>query len=76
MTNLKMSLPQESEAIAKVLTEIGKWPNIFKLEFLIASGAAPMTTLQGKLKRYSFEITELLTVMEHLETQKNYSLKV
>ncbi|NEP39701.1 MAG: bifunctional 3,4-dihydroxy-2-butanone-4-phosphate synthase RibB/GTP cyclohydrolase II RibA [Okeania sp. SIO2G4] len=64
------------EAIAKILTEIGKWPNISKLEFLIASGSDPMTTLQGKLKRHSFEITELLTVMEHLETQKIYSLKV
>ncbi|NEQ73496.1 MAG: bifunctional 3,4-dihydroxy-2-butanone-4-phosphate synthase RibB/GTP cyclohydrolase II RibA [Okeania sp. SIO2C9] len=64
------------EAIAKVLTEISQWENIFKLEFLIASGVDPMTTLQGKLKRHSFEITELLTVMEHLETQKIYSLKV
>ncbi|MGD1805752.1 bifunctional 3,4-dihydroxy-2-butanone-4-phosphate synthase/GTP cyclohydrolase II [Dapis sp. BLCC M126] len=64
------------EAIAKVLTEIAQWPNIFKLEFLIASGADPMTTLQGKLERQSLEITELLTVMENLETQKIYSLKV
>jgi len=64
------------EAIAKVLTEIAQWPNILKLEFLIASGADPMTTLQGKLKRQSFEITELLTVMQHLEPQKIYSLKV
>ncbi|NES66693.1 MAG: bifunctional 3,4-dihydroxy-2-butanone-4-phosphate synthase RibB/GTP cyclohydrolase II RibA [Okeania sp. SIO2D1] len=64
------------EAIAKVLTEISQWENIFKLEFLIASGVDPMSTLQGKLKRHSFEITELLTVMEHLETQKIYSLKV
>ncbi|MEM1170084.1 MAG: bifunctional 3,4-dihydroxy-2-butanone-4-phosphate synthase/GTP cyclohydrolase II [Cyanobacteria bacterium P01_H01_bin.35] len=64
------------EAIAKVLTEIAQWENILKVEFLIASGADPMTTLQGKLKRQSFEITELLTVMEHLEPQKIYSLKV
>ena len=64
------------EAIAKVLTEIAQWENILKLEFLIASGSDPMTTLQVKLERHSFEITELLTVMEHLELQKIYSLKV
>ncbi len=64
------------EAIAKVLTEIAQWENILKLEFIIASGVDPMTTLQGKLKRLSFERNELLTVMENLETQKIYSLKV
>ncbi|MGD1714906.1 bifunctional 3,4-dihydroxy-2-butanone-4-phosphate synthase/GTP cyclohydrolase II [Dapis sp. BLCC M172] len=64
------------EAIAKVLTEIAQWENILKLEFLIASGVDPMTTLQGKLKRHSFEINELSTVMENLETQKIYSLKI
>ncbi|WP_353769819.1 bifunctional 3,4-dihydroxy-2-butanone-4-phosphate synthase/GTP cyclohydrolase II [Okeania sp. SIO1F9] len=61
------------EAIAKILTEIGKWPNISKLEFLIASGSDPMTTLQVQLQRQSFKMTELLTVMQDLEPQKIYS---
>lgn len=64
------------EAIAKILTEIGKWPNISKLEFLIASGSDPMTTLQVQLQRQSFKIDELLSVIQHLEPQKIYSLKV
>ncbi|MGD1699946.1 bifunctional 3,4-dihydroxy-2-butanone-4-phosphate synthase/GTP cyclohydrolase II [Dapis sp. BLCC M229] len=64
------------QAIAKVLTEISQWENILKVEFLIASGSDPMTTLQVQLERQSLEITELLTVMENLETQKIYSLKV
>lgn len=64
------------QAIAKVLTEIAQWPKLLKLEFLIASGSDPMTTLQVKLKRHSFEITELLTVIQQLELQKIYSLKV
>ena len=63
-------------AIAQVLTEIAQWPNLLKLEFIIASGSDPMTALQVKLKRHSFGITELLTVMQHLEPQKIYSLKV
>ncbi|MCL2923167.1 MAG: bifunctional 3,4-dihydroxy-2-butanone-4-phosphate synthase RibB/GTP cyclohydrolase II RibA [Trichodesmium sp. MAG_R04] len=62
-------------AIAQVLTEISQWPNLLKLEFIIASGSDPMTALQVKLKRHSFEKPELLTVMEHLEPQKIYSLK-
>ncbi|NET24289.1 bifunctional 3,4-dihydroxy-2-butanone-4-phosphate synthase/GTP cyclohydrolase II [Okeania sp. SIO1I7] len=61
------------QAIAKILIEIGKWPNISKLEFLIASGSDPMTTLQVQLQRQSFKITELLTVMQDLEPQKIYS---
>ncbi|MEB3341378.1 bifunctional 3,4-dihydroxy-2-butanone-4-phosphate synthase/GTP cyclohydrolase II [Okeania sp.] len=64
------------QAIAKVLTQIAQWEGLFKLEFLIASGSDPMTTLQVKLERQSLEITELSTVMQNLESQKIYSLKV
>ena len=63
-------------AIAKVLTEIAQWQNILKLEFIIASGLDPMIALQIKLERQTLEITELSTAMEHLETQKIYSLKI
>ncbi|MCL2932518.1 MAG: bifunctional 3,4-dihydroxy-2-butanone-4-phosphate synthase RibB/GTP cyclohydrolase II RibA [Trichodesmium sp. MAG_R03] len=63
-------------AVTKVLTEIAQWPNLFKLEFIIASGSDPMTTLQVKLERHSFELPELLTIMQHLELQNIYSLKV
>ncbi|ABG53449.1 GTP cyclohydrolase II / 3,4-dihydroxy-2-butanone 4-phosphate synthase [Trichodesmium erythraeum IMS101] len=63
-------------AIAKVLTEIAQWQNMLKLEFIIASGLDPMIALQIKLERQTLEITELSTAMEHLETQKIYSLKI
>ena len=63
-------------AIAKVLTEIAQWQNLLKLEFIIASGSDPMIALQIKLERQNLKITELSTVMKHLETQKIYSLKI
>ena len=49
---------------------------MLKLEFIIASGLDPMIALQIKLERQTLEITELSTAMEHLETQKIYSLKI
>ena len=63
-------------AIAKVLTEIAQWQDLLKLEFIIASGSDPMIALQIKLERQNLKITELSTVMKHLETQKIYSLKL
>ncbi len=63
------------QAIAKIITEISQWPNLSKLDFLIASSVDPMTTLQVQLKRQSFSMSELLIVMQHLEPQKIYSLE-
>lgn len=64
------------QAIAQILTKIAQWPNLLKLEFLIASGSDPMTTLQVQLERQGFAISELLKVLHNLEPQKIYSLEI
>jgi 3,4-dihydroxy 2-butanone 4-phosphate synthase/GTP cyclohydrolase II len=61
------------EAIGQILGEIGTWPDLQKLEFLVSSGADPLKTLQVQLERQQFPLSELMGICDRLEPQKIYS---
>lgn len=61
-------------AIAQILDQIAAWPQVQRLEFLIAQGADPLTGLQVNLDRQFFPLSQPpSSVCEHLETQQIYS---
>lgn len=62
------------QAIANILDKIAAWPNLERLEFLISSGADPLTSLQVQLNRQPLSLDRLpSSVCDRLETQKIYS---
>ncbi|NJK67567.1 MAG: bifunctional 3,4-dihydroxy-2-butanone-4-phosphate synthase RibB/GTP cyclohydrolase II RibA [Microcoleus sp. CSU_2_2] len=60
-------------AIAEILSQIGTWPDLQKLEFMVSSGADPLKTLQVQLDRQQFPLAELRGICDRLEPQKIYS---
>lgn len=61
-------------AIAQILDAIAAWPNLEKLEFMIASGADPLKTLQVKLDRQTYNITiPPSSILRQLQPQIIYS---
>ncbi|ARV62247.1 3,4-dihydroxy-2-butanone 4-phosphate synthase [Nostocales cyanobacterium HT-58-2] len=63
------------QAISQILDELVNLPYIQKLEFLISSGADPLTNLQVQLDRQTFSAGTLPSSIccEQLGTQKIYS---
>ncbi|MGB7712982.1 MAG: bifunctional 3,4-dihydroxy-2-butanone-4-phosphate synthase/GTP cyclohydrolase II [Microcoleus sp.] len=61
------------KAIAQILGEIGTWPDLQKLEFMVSSGADPLKILQVQLDRETFPWSELVGICDRLEPQKIYS---
>ncbi|MCU0544148.1 MAG: bifunctional 3,4-dihydroxy-2-butanone-4-phosphate synthase/GTP cyclohydrolase II [Oscillatoriaceae cyanobacterium Prado104] len=61
------------KAIAEIFTEIGNWPDLQKLEFLVSNGTDPLKTLQIQLDRQQFPLTELTAICDRLEPQKIHS---
>lgn len=61
------------KAIAQILGEIGTWPDLQKLEFMVSSGADPLKILQVQLDRDPFPLSELVGICDRLEPQKIYS---
>jgi 3,4-dihydroxy 2-butanone 4-phosphate synthase / GTP cyclohydrolase II len=61
------------QAIGQILGEVGNWPDLQKLEFMVSSGADPLKTLQVQLDRETFPLSELRGICDRLEPQKIYS---
>jgi 3,4-dihydroxy 2-butanone 4-phosphate synthase / GTP cyclohydrolase II len=61
------------EAIGQILGQIGTWPDLQKLEFMVSSGADPLKTLQVQLDRETFPLSELMSIGSRLQPQKIYS---
>lgn len=62
------------QAIAKILDDLAKWPQIQKVEFLISPGSDPLKSLQVQLDRHTFALSQLPSaVCDQLETQVIYS---
>ncbi|MGB3492026.1 MAG: bifunctional 3,4-dihydroxy-2-butanone-4-phosphate synthase/GTP cyclohydrolase II [Elainellaceae cyanobacterium] len=69
------------EAIADILDEVATWPQILRLEFLVASGHDPLTNLQVQLTRQVFYLSHDPAIQsvtpsamcDSLETQRIYS---
>jgi 3,4-dihydroxy 2-butanone 4-phosphate synthase/GTP cyclohydrolase II len=62
------------QAIAQILDNLSTWPQVKRLEFLVASGSDPLTNLQVQLDRQTFPLSHLpSSVCDHLATQKIYS---
>jgi 3,4-dihydroxy 2-butanone 4-phosphate synthase / GTP cyclohydrolase II len=66
-------------AIAPILDQLAQWSTIEKLEFLIASGSDPFTTLQVKLHRQPFRLQSSASeqvlpsdICDRLQTQRIY----
>ncbi len=61
------------EAIAQILSEIGTWPDLQTLEFMVSTGADPLKLLQIQLNRETFPLSELVGICDRLKPQKIYS---
>jgi 3,4-dihydroxy 2-butanone 4-phosphate synthase / GTP cyclohydrolase II len=61
------------QAIAEILSQIGTWSDLQKLEFMVSSGTDPLKTLQVQLDRETFPLAELMGICDRLEPQKIYS---
>jgi 3,4-dihydroxy 2-butanone 4-phosphate synthase / GTP cyclohydrolase II len=61
------------QAIGQILGEVGNWPDLQKLEFMVSSGVDPLKTLQVQLDRESFPLAELMGICDRLKSQKIYS---
>ena len=62
------------KAIAQILDHLVTWLSIKRLEFLIAPGCDPMTSLQIKLNRQRFPFSSKPSqLFSNLETQTIYS---
>lgn len=62
------------QAIAKILDDLARWPQIQKVEFLISPGSDPLKSLQVQLDRHTFALSQLPSaVCDQLETQVIYS---
>ncbi|NJK39058.1 MAG: bifunctional 3,4-dihydroxy-2-butanone-4-phosphate synthase RibB/GTP cyclohydrolase II RibA [Oscillatoriales cyanobacterium RM2_1_1] len=68
--------PQHSyvQAVAAILDQIVTWPHLQRLEFLLAPGCDPLTTLKVQLDRQHFPLGEPpSTLYQTLEAQWIYS---
>lgn len=64
------------KAIAKILDSLSEWPQLGRLEFLVASGIDPLTSLQVQIDRQTFPLTmKPSSVCDNLTTQKIYSFE-
>lgn len=64
------------QGISKILEEVITWPELKRLEFLIATGTDPMRKLQVNLGRKLFSLEDKPTqVCQDLETQTIYSFR-
>ena len=64
------------QAIAQLLDKLVNLPHVHQLEFLVSSGADPLTSLQIQLDRQSLSADTLPSaVCNQLETQKIYSFE-
>jgi len=61
-------------AIAHSLDQMASWPQVQRLEFLLAHGADPLTSLQVTLNRQTFPLSQRSSdVCDRLEEQTIYS---
>ena len=64
------------QAIANILDELSKWPQIGRLEFLVASGDDPMIGLQVQLDRQTYPLAVTpSSICDNVTTQKIYSFE-
>ncbi|ACK70393.1 3,4-dihydroxy-2-butanone 4-phosphate synthase [Gloeothece citriformis PCC 7424] len=62
------------EVLGKILDEIVTWPELKRLEFLLATGDDPMTKLQVNLERKTLSLQNKPSELsDHLDTQIIYS---
>ena len=69
------------KAIGEILDELASWQSVQQLEFLVASGADPLSNLQVKLDRQLFRLDHASpqtsvkpsVVCQQLETQRIYA---
>lgn len=65
------------EALATILDQIASWQAIDAIEFLVSSGADPLTSLQVGLDRQTFSRMQgPASVCDRLETQTIYSFTI
>jgi 3,4-dihydroxy 2-butanone 4-phosphate synthase / GTP cyclohydrolase II len=64
------------QAMSQILQEIATWPQVASLEFLLANGPDPLTSLQMQLDRQPAALSALPQVLEQpLSTQIIYSFQ-
>jgi 3,4-dihydroxy 2-butanone 4-phosphate synthase / GTP cyclohydrolase II len=64
------------QAMSQILQEIATWPQVASLEFLLANGSDPLTSLQTQLDRQPAALSALPQVLEQpLSTQIIYSFQ-
>ncbi|HEY9671838.1 MAG TPA: bifunctional 3,4-dihydroxy-2-butanone-4-phosphate synthase/GTP cyclohydrolase II [Waterburya sp.] len=64
------------QAIANILDELSEWPQIGRLEFLVASGDDPMIGLQVQLDRQTYPLSiRPSLICDNITTQKIYSFQ-
>lgn len=62
------------QAILKILDTLSQWPQVGRLAILISSGIDPLTSLQVRLDRERFSLTQPPSLIcDRLSTQKVYS---
>jgi 3,4-dihydroxy 2-butanone 4-phosphate synthase / GTP cyclohydrolase II len=68
------------KAVAAILDQLARWPDVEQLEFLVSSGGDPLTNLQVQLDRQIFQLEKSPTgdsilpsqVCQQLQTQRIY----
>ena len=64
------------QAMSHILQEIATWPQVESLEFLLANGSDPLTSLQMQLDRQQLALADLPTTLnQSLATQVIYSFQ-
>ncbi len=64
------------QAMSHILQEIATWPQVESLEFLLANGSDPLTSLQMQIDRQQLPLADLPTALSQpLTTQVIYSFK-
>ncbi len=64
------------QAMTHILQEIATWPQVASLEFLLANGSDPLTSLQMQLDRQQQSLADLPAILHQtLTTQVIYSFK-
>ncbi|MGL5083272.1 MAG: bifunctional 3,4-dihydroxy-2-butanone-4-phosphate synthase/GTP cyclohydrolase II [Microcoleaceae cyanobacterium] len=62
------------QAIGKILAQVATWPNLQQLEFLVANGCDPLTSLKVQLDRQHFSLPDFPSSLgDRLEAQTIYS---
>ncbi|WP_079678987.1 bifunctional 3,4-dihydroxy-2-butanone-4-phosphate synthase/GTP cyclohydrolase II [Planktothrix sp. PCC 11201] len=62
------------KAVTQILDQITQWPHLQKLQFIVSSGADPLTNLQVQLHREQFPLTQLpSSICQQLQPQTIYS---